>query len=70
MSKELQRKVYEGDVIQSVKVVGVTFKADVETVQSFNAACENLRRALANLKDAVRMAIWQRPDEKNVIDQE
>jgi hypothetical protein len=68
MSKQLQRKVYEGDVIQSVKVLGVTLKADAETVARYEASLAQVKQALARLKVATR--VWQRPDERNVIDQE
>ena len=70
MSKELQRKVYEGDVIQSVKALSITLKVDPETVRTFEQACENLRKSIDNLKDALPMQVWQRPDEKDIIDQE
>lgn len=68
MSQELQRKVYEGDVIQSVKVIGITLKADPETVARYNESVARLRQSLVRLSVATR--VWRRPDEQNVIDQE
>ena len=67
--KRLVRRVYEGEVISSVKVLGVTLKAGDETVQSYNEAVGNLRRSLKRLKEAVTISIRQRPDEKDIIDQ-
>ena len=68
MSKEMQRTVYEGDVIQSVKVIGITLKADPETVARYNESVARLKQSLARLNAATR--VWRRPDEQNVIDQE
>ena len=67
--KRLVRKVYEGEIISSVKVLGVTLKADDKTVQSYNEAVDNLRKSLKRLKEAIRISIRQRPDEKDITDQ-
>ena len=66
--KELVRKVYEGDVVRPVKVLGVTLTADTETVARYEESLVRVKQSLARLREATRM--WRRPDEKNVIDQE
>lgn len=65
--KQLTRKVYEGDLVLPVKMLGITIMADAENVTRYNEAVTNLKQALARLSNATRA--WQKSDEKNIIDQ-
>lgn len=59
--KDIKPHVIEGDVIVPVKVLGVTLRADVETVAKYQTAVEQARDALQQLVAALSR-IWPSGD--------
>lgn len=64
----ITKHIHTGDVLQPVRDLKIDITIDVETMRRLVHSTEQARLALAGM--AVRMSHLNRPDERNVIDQE